>query len=162
MAEIEKSKVKLNLLSGQISSQFKELHQFLRKKEEEIKKQLEMEEKRCLEPMVEKKTMIETSYSCLPIAECFIISPRTPLIVSPDGLSVQQREVDLDDQKAIYSNEKVNAEETFTTGQHYLELEVGQKLDWTVGVEKRMEGTNLLARLSGWTRYISKVHLRLT
>ncbi|XP_036435694.1 nuclear factor 7, brain-like [Colossoma macropomum] len=245
-AEIEKSKVKSNLLSGQISSQFEELHHFLRKKEEEIKKQLEMEEKRCLEPMEEKKTMIETLLkegkrdqdilksalninqpeiflkwwnekglsiteniqkketlflgeeddtlllkdtnfmvipdslslgpyeshlqffvwkemlkSIKPVAECFTISPRTPLIVSPDGLSVRQRDIDLHDHEDIYSNETVSAEETFTTGQHYWELEVGQKPDWTVGVEKRMEGANLLARLTGWKHCISKVHLRL-
>uniref|UniRef100_A0A3B4CVS3 RING-type domain-containing protein n=1 Tax=Pygocentrus nattereri TaxID=42514 RepID=A0A3B4CVS3_PYGNA len=171
-----------------ISSQFEELHQFLRKKEEEIRRygyggekidedilksalnlnQPEMFLKICytnfkkealiLKNLVEfPNTLFTVYYSCPPVAECFTISPRTPLIVSPDGLSVRRRDIDLDDHEDIYSNETVSAEETFTTGQHCWELEVGQKPDWTVGVEKRMEGSDLLARLTGWKRCISEV-----
>ncbi|XP_062847689.1 nuclear factor 7, brain-like [Trichomycterus rosablanca] len=59
-AEIQKSKTKADFLSAQISAQFEEMHQFLRQKEEELKKKLKMEEKRNLQPMEERIAMIET------------------------------------------------------------------------------------------------------
>ncbi|XP_030641377.1 E3 ubiquitin-protein ligase TRIM21-like [Chanos chanos] len=58
-AEIMKTKHKSQQLSAQISAQFEEMHQFLRKKEEEVKKQLEEEERNSLETMQRKMDTIE-------------------------------------------------------------------------------------------------------
>ncbi len=46
-------------LSAQISAQFEEMHQFLKKKEEEVKKTLEKEEKDMIEKMKRNRAEIE-------------------------------------------------------------------------------------------------------
>ncbi|XP_030640571.1 zinc-binding protein A33-like [Chanos chanos] len=57
--EMNKTEEKSRLLSAQISAQFEEMHQFLRKKEEEVKKQLEEEKKKAVEVMQKKRSEIE-------------------------------------------------------------------------------------------------------
>uniref|UniRef100_A0A672NAZ0 Nuclear factor 7, brain-like n=1 Tax=Sinocyclocheilus grahami TaxID=75366 RepID=A0A672NAZ0_SINGR len=56
--EISKTEERSRQLSAQISAQFEEMHQFLRKKEEEVKKMLEKEEKDMIEKM--KRNRAET------------------------------------------------------------------------------------------------------
>ncbi|XP_062848838.1 E3 ubiquitin-protein ligase TRIM62-like [Trichomycterus rosablanca] len=97
--------------------------------------------------------------SIKPVAECLTISQDTPLIVSPDGLSVRQADIHDED---VYRHDVVYAEETFITGQHYWEIEVGAKPDWSLGLEKRKENKSFLARLMSRKPHISKVQLQLT
>ncbi|XP_051980787.1 tripartite motif containing 109 [Xyrauchen texanus] len=57
--EISKTEERSRQLSAQISAQFVEMHQFLSKKEEEVKKMLEKEEKDMVERMKRNRTEIE-------------------------------------------------------------------------------------------------------
>lgn len=59
------------------------------------------------------------------------------LKVSPGKSSVRQA----DRQSSIYKeyNPGVVSEQTFQSGQHYWEIEVGNKLDWSIGVKTEVE-----------------------
>ncbi|KAI2647084.1 Zinc-binding protein A33 [Labeo rohita] len=60
--EITKTEEKSKTLSAQISAQFEEMHQFLRHKEDEVKKQLEKEEKKVIEFMQNNQAVINRRF----------------------------------------------------------------------------------------------------
>ncbi|XP_030641373.1 E3 ubiquitin-protein ligase TRIM17-like [Chanos chanos] len=57
--EIDKTKEKSGLIATQISSQFEEMYQFLRKRKEEVEKLVKSEEKKALEIMQKKQCLIQ-------------------------------------------------------------------------------------------------------
>ncbi|KAG9275847.1 nuclear factor 7, brain-like [Astyanax mexicanus] len=215
-AEITKTEIRSKNLSDQISAQFEELHQFLRKKEEEIKKQLKTDEKKAVESMCKNSSVMTERLMEGKETECIFQSalqiPQpdqflqwwnekglsatqrmkkkdssgqnkyrsrlTGLTVIPHSLFLGLRETHLqffvwkemlnsikpvpetftfketvDSYLRIapggahvwhtkrkskffadYSPGIVSTE-SFRNGQHYWELEVGKKLDWSVGVK---------------------------
>ncbi|XP_072535146.1 E3 ubiquitin-protein ligase TRIM62-like [Salminus brasiliensis] len=216
-AEVTKTKMRSKSLSEQISAQFAELHQFLRKKEEEVKKELEADERNAVEAMCKNSSVIDERLTegketgsvfqaaleiaqpdrflqwwnekGLPVTERMkqkddlepeikygsrvgdlsviphslflgpsethlqffvwkemlgVIKPvpETPTIkdpadpylkVAPGGAHVWQT-VRKSNIFKDYSPGVVSTE-TFGSGQHYWEVEVGKKLDWSVGVQ---------------------------
>lgn len=76
---------------------------------------------------------------CTPVPE--ILTIKDPgdsyLKLSPGGSSVRQA----DRQSSYFKdyNPGVMSEQTFQSGQHYWEIEVGSKLDWSIGVKTEVE-----------------------
>ncbi|XP_048007943.1 tripartite motif containing 108 isoform X1 [Megalobrama amblycephala] len=220
--EITKTEDKSKTLSAQISAQFEEMHQFLQQKEDEVKKQLEKEEKKVIEVMQKNQSLINrrfmenkemeiilqsaleieqpdhflqwwnekgfpmtknmkqkatetpsnTQYmsrvkdlsvlpdslflgphethmqffvwkemlqSIKPVPESLTLKNpgESYLKVSPGGARVRQA----DRMSGLYKdfNPGTVSVENFQTGQHYWEIEVGKKPDWTVGVKMSSE-----------------------
>ncbi|XP_055065872.2 nuclear factor 7, brain-like [Misgurnus anguillicaudatus] len=215
-SEITKTEEKSKFLVAQISAQFEEMHQFLRQKEEEVKKQLKREESKITESMQKNRSMIDTKFMeskkkevvlqlsleinqpdlflqwwheiGFPLTEgmkdkdsvasdikytsklkdltvvhdSLFFGPhethlqffvwkqmlgsikRVPesltlknpgesyLIVSPGGARIRQA----DRMSALFRgfNPGTVSEENFQSGQHYWEVKVGDKPDWTVGI----------------------------
>ncbi|KAL1259280.1 hypothetical protein QQF64_009857 [Cirrhinus molitorella] len=216
--EITKSEEKSKTLSAQISAQFEEMHQFLRQKENEVKKQLEKEEKKVTEFMQNNQSVINRRFmenkekeiilqsaleieqpdhflqwwnekglpmtknmkqkadltpsnlkftsrvkdltvlpdslflgphethlqffvwkemlgSIKPVPESLTLKNpgQSYLKVSPGGARIRQA----DRGTSLYKdfNPGTVSEENFQAGQHYWEIEVGEKPDWTVGVK---------------------------
>ncbi|KAI4897182.1 hypothetical protein NFI96_025400 [Prochilodus magdalenae] len=216
-AEITRTEMRSNCLSAQISAHFEELHQFLRKKEEEAMRQLEAAERNAVTSMsrnsfkINEELMKGKETQCIlqsaleipqpdqflqwwnekgfPVTEAmkqkdnvqteikyrsvltglyvipdsFFLGPlethlqffiwkemlgaiksvpetlsiKDPadsyLKVAPGGAHVWQAE-----RKSNYYknyNPGVVSNETFQSGQHYWEIEVGKKLDWSIGVK---------------------------
>ncbi|KAK2855151.1 hypothetical protein Q7C36_007020 [Tachysurus vachellii] len=215
--EITKTQMRSKELSAQISAQFKEMHHFLKKKEEEVKKQLEAKEQDAITILSKNTSVIKESLMEAKELECnfqtalemnqpdlflqwwnekgFPITERmktknnvTPdtkyesrvkglnviphsfflgpyethlqffvwkamlgavkpvpellsikdpgdsyLKVSPGRTSVRQA----DRQSNLYKdyNPGVISEESFQSGKHYWEIEVGDKFDWSIGVK---------------------------
>ncbi|XP_030640662.1 zinc-binding protein A33 [Chanos chanos] len=199
------------VLSDQISAQFEEMYNFLKKRERELKEQLANEEKHLVNPMVRNHSSIEnrwldgrevevllqsaldipepdhflkwwsekgysvtkrmkagqTTYkskvkdvkviphslflgplethlqffvwkemlSCIkPVPETLTIkdSGDSYLKVSPGGARVRQADRQTSQYKSY--NPGVVTKDTFQRGQHYWDVEVGEKLDWSIGV----------------------------
>ncbi|XP_047011057.1 tripartite motif containing 108 [Ictalurus punctatus] len=220
--EVTMTQMRSNDLSAQISAQFEEMHRFLKKKEEEIKKQLETNANKAVTAMcknnstISERLMDGKELECIfqsaldinqpdlflqwwnekgfPVTErmkiknnmfnpdikyesrikglnvilhSFFFGPYEThlqffvwkamlgavkpvpgilsitesgdsyLKVSPGKSSVRQA----DRQSSIYKeyNPGVVSEQTFQSGQHYWEIEVGNKLDWSIGVKTEVE-----------------------
>lgn len=80
-----------------------------------------------------------TLFLCTPVPELFSIKDPgdTYLKVSPGKTSIRQA----DRQSGYYKeyNPGVISEESFQSGKHYWELEVGNKLDWSIGVKPEVK-----------------------
>uniref|UniRef100_A0AAY4ACV5 B box-type domain-containing protein n=1 Tax=Denticeps clupeoides TaxID=299321 RepID=A0AAY4ACV5_9TELE len=63
------------------------------------------------------------------------------LKISPDGCSIRQRDRKTGLNKNSWSPGVVT-QESFQNGQHYWEVDVGVKLDWSVGIKVKREGLN--------------------
>ncbi|XP_017561529.1 tripartite motif containing 108 [Pygocentrus nattereri] len=235
-AEVTKTELRSTRLSAQMSAHLAELHQFLRKKEEEAKKQLEDEEKNAVKSMwrntskISEELMEGKSTECIlksaldisqpdhflqwwnekgfsviegmkqkdntdteikykskleglhvipnslffgpyethlqffvwkemlgavkPVPESLSIKDPADsyLKVAPGGAHVWQAE-----RKSNYFkgyNPGVVSTETFQTGQHYWEIEVGKKLDWSIGVKMEKEQQKASSKFDG-------IHLHL-
>uniref|UniRef100_A0A672KVP5 Tripartite motif containing 108 n=1 Tax=Sinocyclocheilus grahami TaxID=75366 RepID=A0A672KVP5_SINGR len=226
--EITKTEGKSKSLSAQISAEFEEIHQFLRQKGEEVKKELEKEEKKVIEFMQNNQSVINRRFmenkekeiilqsaleieqpdhflqwwtekgcpmtknmkqkadmtpsnikytsrvkdltvlpdtlflgphethlqffvwkemlgSIKPVPESLTLkkSGESSLKVSPGGTRIRQA----DRVTALYKdfNPGTVSEKNFQAGQHYWEIEVGEKPDWTVGIkmgaEKQLSAT---------------------
>ncbi|KAK3551586.1 hypothetical protein QTP70_019776 [Hemibagrus guttatus] len=219
--EVTKTQMRSKELSDQISAQFEEMHRFLKKKEEEIKKHLETQEQEAVTTMckstsaINERLMDGKELECIfqsaleikqpdfflqwwndkgflttermkiknnvtpdikyesrvkglnVIPHSFFLGPyethlqffvwkamlgavkpvpellsiKDPgdsyLKVSPGKTSVRQA----DRQSGYYKeyNPGVISEESFQSGKHYWELEVGNKLDWSIGVKSGVE-----------------------
>ncbi|XP_026795807.2 tripartite motif containing 108 [Pangasianodon hypophthalmus] len=222
--EVTKTQMRSKQLSAQISAQFEEMHRFLKKKEEEIKKQLETQEQDAVTAMckntsiINNKLMDGKELECIfqsaldinqpdlflqwwnekgfpvtermkikhnlnpdvkyeswvkglnviphslflgpyethlqffvwkamlgavkPVPEILrIMDPGDSYLkVSPGKSSVRQA----DRQSSYYKdyNPGVISEQKFQSGQHYWELDVGNKLDWSIGVKTEVEKTS--------------------
>ncbi|XP_018973560.1 zinc-binding protein A33-like [Cyprinus carpio] len=226
--EITKTEGKSKSLSAQISAQFKEMHRFLRQKEDEVKKELEKEEKKVIKFMQNNQSVINRRFmenkekeiilqsaleieqpdhflqwwnekgfpmtknmkqkadmtpskikyaskvkdltvlpdslflgphethlqffvwkemlgSIKPVPESLTLkkSGESYLKVSPGGTRIRQA----DRVTGLYKdfNPGTVSEKNFRAGQHYWEIEVGEKPDWTVGIkigaEKQLSAT---------------------
>ncbi|XP_051999827.1 nuclear factor 7, brain-like [Xyrauchen texanus] len=219
--EISKTEDKSTKISAQISAQFEELHQFLKQKEEVVKKQLEREEKSVTKAMQQNLSAINTKFmeskekevilqsaleidqpdhflqwwnekglpmteglkqkgsvtpnikyrskvkyvtvlpdtlflgphethlqffvwkemlgSIKPVPECLTLKDPgdSYLKVSPEGTGIRQA----DRMSGLYKyfNPGTVSVENFQAGQHYWEVEVGKKQDWTVGIKMGTE-----------------------
>lgn len=76
---------------------------------------------------------------CTPVPEILTIEDPgdSYLKVSPEGSSVRQA----DRQSSYFKdyNPGVMSEQSFQSGQHYWEIEVGNKLDWSIGVKTEVK-----------------------
>uniref|UniRef100_A0A671SRL8 Tripartite motif containing 108 n=1 Tax=Sinocyclocheilus anshuiensis TaxID=1608454 RepID=A0A671SRL8_9TELE len=242
--EITKTEDESKTLLAKISAQFEEMHQFLRQKEAEAKKQLENEEEKVIEVMQKNLSMIDLRFteskknedilqpalefdqpdhflqwwsetglkqteamqtdlnhicvhswvelkymskvndlivrtgsfflgphethlqffvwkemlgSIKPVPESLTLKdPRSAYLkVSPKGTKIRQA----DRVTGLYKNFNPGtvSEENFQTGQHYWEIEVGEKPDWTVGVKMDAE-TQLSATKSAESEIL--LHLK--
>ncbi|XP_030641379.1 nuclear factor 7, brain-like [Chanos chanos] len=64
VSEISKTEERSECLSNQISAQFEEMHEFLRKREEDVKKMLEKEKTEAVESMRKNISLVEEKLSC--------------------------------------------------------------------------------------------------
>ncbi|KAK2850992.1 hypothetical protein Q5P01_007268 [Channa striata] len=166
--EISKTKGKSEQLMIQISSQFEEMHQFLRQREDEIKKELKDKETEALEKMTkvlggietalsESKELKEKVTSVLTITESekFLKSwsedknmkdaesRGETLNVVNSSLSLGPYESHLQffmwkemiQLKDFTGNVSAFSSIEFTSGQHYWEVDVGQRNDWELGLQ---------------------------
>ncbi|CAB1334527.1 unnamed protein product [Coregonus sp. 'balchen'] len=145
------SQEKSKSLSAHISSCFEELHQFLRRREEEVKEELEREEKKAVAAMLKNDCVIENRLMIGREMEVTLQSaleiPESDHFLEVGGVSqsLVTHSVRHADRKggfgfkyyrdyAVATNTVVSTE-TVQTGQHYWEVEVGGKLDWGVGLK---------------------------
>ncbi|XP_030641407.1 nuclear factor 7, brain-like [Chanos chanos] len=138
--EIKNIKERSGLASAQISLQFEELHQFLRRREMEVKNQLEKEEKGTVRVAEEKLSVVEALLREGREKQEMIQSAldkdtdRFAREKDSSHLKISANRVGLKKRSKKDRSLCVSTEGSFTSGQHYWEVEVGEKLDWEVGV----------------------------
>ncbi|XP_043115935.1 nuclear factor 7, brain-like [Puntigrus tetrazona] len=232
--EITKTENESKTLLAKISAQFEEMHRFLQKKEAEVKKQLENEEKKVVEVMQNNLSLIDLRFTeskknedilqpalesdqpehflqwwsetgfqqteamqtdrripskyiskvkdLIACTGSFFLGPHethlqffvwkemlgsirpvpegltlkdpksTYLKVSPGGARIRQA----DRITGLYKNFNPGtvSQENYQTGQHYWEIEVGEKPDWTVGVKMGAAESEILLHLKHSRGYV--------